>query len=79
MWLWRASWPKKAEIVKNATDLLATSLYKEILLNAIALLSPHTRSQEPATATSLLETHGVPAPVTLDLCVQLGIALKHWR
>lgn len=78
-WLWRASWPSKAEMLDTANTLLAASPHKELLLHEIETLSPQRRPNEPLVFALLLERQGIPRRSTLDFLVELGLALKSSR
>jgi len=75
-WLWRASWPSRADMLGAAGIHIEHSPHKELLRHAIEALSPQSRPHNPLDAAIQLESKGVPRDVTLDFFVSLGLVLK---
>lgn len=78
-WIWRASWPSKEKVLESANLLLAASQHRDTLLRDLETLCPQGRPNEPLVFAILLETQRVPRKITLDLLVELGLALKSSR
>lgn len=76
-WLWRASWPARADILASAQAFLQTSPYQKEL--APIAMMPRAQCPDPIVLASRLEKAGVPRDMTLLFLQELGLAFKHMQ
>ena len=75
VWVWRASWPKRAAMMETATDLLAGSAHAVHLEDMLQNLSPLNRTADPVDYATTLASHGVPEKEVMSFLNKLGLIL----
>lgn len=75
-WLWRASWPRRDTIAKQAGVILAESgnaHYLEAVLQSISRLS---RPENPFECADILEEFGAARDEVMSFLARLGLVLR---